>query len=78
MRAQISDTFRLELLKRRAAGERAYQIADRGKVRRNEPSGTATGAIPVRRDDARVARVAVLLGLTLDQCFAEAESAVAP
>ncbi len=65
----ISETFRLELLKRRAAGVRVYEIAAAAQVRPNELSGIAAGSIKVRRDDVRVLRVAVLLGLTPDQCF---------
>ena len=72
VRAIISHTFRLELLKRRADGLRAYQIADAARVRRNELSGIASGSIKVRRDDPRVGRLAALLGLPIDACF-EAE-----
>jgi diphthamide synthase (EF-2-diphthine--ammonia ligase) len=69
--SQTSETFRLELLKRRAAGERIYQIAAAANVRANELSGLATGSIAVRRDDARVLRVAALLGLNPGECFDE-------
>jgi hypothetical protein len=70
-RRQLSEKFRLELLKRRAAGERLYKIAAAAKVRANELSGLVTGSIPVRRDDARVLRVGVLLGLHARDCFDE-------
>jgi hypothetical protein len=73
MRAIISDIFRLELLKRRAAGARVYQIAAAAKVRPNELSGIAGGSIAVRHDDPRVLRVAKLLGLTPTECFAAGE-----
>jgi len=71
--AVISQTFRLELLKRRAAGHRVYRIAASAGVRPNELSGIAAGSIQVRRDDPRVARVAAVLGLTPAECFTDAE-----
>ena len=74
--AAISEAFRLELLKRRAAGVRVYQIAAASRVRANELSGISAGSIPVRRDDARVLRVAAFLGLAPDECFAECDRAV--
>ena len=67
----ISETFRLELLKRRAAGVRVYEIARAANVRPNELSGITAGSITVRRDDARVLRVAAFLGLDAAQCFDE-------
>jgi hypothetical protein len=68
---QTSETFRLELLKRRAAGERLYQIAAAANVRANELSGISTGSIQIRRDDPRVLRVGALLGLKAAECFTE-------
>ena len=65
----ISDTFRLELLKRRAAGQRVYQIAQLAGVRANELSGITTGSITPRHNDPRVLRVAAFLGLTPEECF---------
>jgi hypothetical protein len=75
--ASISHTFRLELLKRRAAGQRVWQIARASNVRPNELSGIAAGSIKARRDDPRIARVAAFLGLSLDQCFDDDHQAVA-
>jgi hypothetical protein len=71
MSATISHTFRLELLKRRAAGERVYEIAARAEVRPNELSGITSGSIRVRRGDPRVDRIAAVLGLTREECFEE-------
>ena len=73
----ISHTFRLELLKRRAAGERVYEIARAAGVRPNELSGLATGSIQVRRNDPRVARIAAVLGLSTEQCFDQSDQAEA-
>jgi hypothetical protein len=74
----ISQTFRLELLKQRAAGVRVYQIADAAQVRRSTLSGIVGGSIQVRPGDPRVLRVAAFLGLTPDECFDdEADRAVA-
>lgn len=67
--SEISNAFRYELLKRRAAGQRLYQIAAAAGVRANELSGIAAGSIKVRRDDARVLRVAAVIGLDPADCF---------
>jgi hypothetical protein len=76
----VSDTFRLELLKRRAAGVKVYEIARQANVRANELSGIAAGSITVRRGDARVERVAAVLCLTVDEAFTDevADHAPAP
>jgi len=73
----VTETFRLALLTRRAAGERIYQIAHAAQVRPNELSGIAAGSISVRRGDARVLRVAAYLGLTPDDCFTERDAPIA-
>ena len=65
----ISEIFRAELWKRRAAGERVYQIAGAARVRANELSGIVAGSINVRPNDARVLRVAAVLGLQPHECF---------
>jgi hypothetical protein len=67
--AVLSPTFRFELLKRRAAGQRVCDIARAANVRANELSGLANGSIKARRTDPRIARVAAVLGLPLDDCF---------
>lgn len=74
MGAVVSEAFRLELLKRRAAGVRVHEIASAAAVRPNELSGIVGGSIKVRRDDPRVLRVAALLGLSPDQCFGAGEA----
>ena len=71
----VSDQFRLELLKRRAAGVRVYEIARAADVRSNELSGIAAGSKPVRLNDARVLRVAAVLGLPPADCFADSRDA---
>lgn len=65
----VSETFRLALLKRRAAGERVYEIARASDVRPNELSGIVSGSIKVRPNDARVVRVGAALGLSPAECF---------
>lgn len=65
----VSQTFRLELLKRRAAGARVYEIAFAVGVKPNELSGLANGSIAVRPNDPRVIRVGAYLGLEPCQCF---------
>jgi hypothetical protein len=67
----VSESFKLELLKRRATGTKVHEIARAAGVRPNELSGIAAGSIRVRRGDPRVVRVATFLGLRLDDCFAD-------
>jgi hypothetical protein len=65
----ISRRFRQALWSRRADGERMYQIARRADVHPVALSAIVNGSLPIRADDPRVGRVALVLGLSPDECF---------
>ncbi len=54
---------------------RQYEIARRADIHPTILSAILHGAIGVRRDDARVARVAAVLGLRPENCFTDVNEA---
>ena len=73
----VSTTLRLELLKRRARGERQYAIARAADVHPSVASALLNGIVPIRRGDPRVVRIGRVVGLSARECFEPAPMATA-
>jgi DNA-binding CsgD family transcriptional regulator len=65
----ISERLTLELLRRRASGERQYQIAKAARLHPSTVSALVNDALPIAANDRRVLRLAEVLGLTPADCF---------
>jgi hypothetical protein len=66
---RVSKKLKLELLKRRAAGAKQYEIAKSAKVHPTILSSLINDALPLKEDDARVMRLAVMLGVAAKHAF---------
>jgi transcriptional regulator with XRE-family HTH domain len=64
-----SDTLRRAILAERARGVRQYEIARKADLHPTVLSAIASGAIPIRATDPRIARLADVLGVSVDDCF---------
>jgi hypothetical protein len=69
--AAISERLRLELIKRRARGERQYEIARAAHVHPTVLSALLHSIVPIRPGDPRVIRVGAVLGVPPAACFEE-------
>jgi transcriptional regulator with XRE-family HTH domain len=67
----LSDEARIEILKRRAKGERLYEIASAIGVGPSRLSGWLAGVVSVRADDAAIHRLAAYLGVPIARAVAE-------
>jgi hypothetical protein len=67
----LSDRLRQKILEERSRGVRQYEIARRAEIHPTVLSALLSGAIPAKRNDARVLAVARVLGLDADVCFEE-------
>jgi transcriptional regulator with XRE-family HTH domain len=68
------DKLRHEILLARSRGTRQYEIARRAGLHPTVLSAILTGAVQVGPGDARIVRVAEVLGLTPAECFDESSS----
>ena len=68
----ISENLKRELLIARARGTKQYEIARRAGLHPSVLSAIVHAAIPVRRGDRRVLRLAEVLGVSEADCFEEA------
>jgi hypothetical protein len=66
---KVSKKLKLELLKRRAAGAKQYEIAKSAKVHPTILSSLINDALPLKDDDQRVLRLAVVLGVAARHAF---------
>lgn len=66
---QVSEQFRLAILRARVSGIRQYQLAQRAEVPPAVLSALINGIVSPRENDPRIVAVGALLGLTPEQCF---------
>ena len=66
----VSEQARAEVLRRRMGGERQYHIAKRAHLHPTVLSAMLNRMWPIEPTDARVIRLAGVLGLTPEACCA--------
>jgi hypothetical protein len=71
----LSDRLRQKVLQERSRGVRQYQIAHRARIHPTVLSALLSGAIPAKRNDPRILRLAEVLGVRESECFEEAPRA---
>ena len=65
----ISQELLDAIWKRKARGERLYELAHRARIHRSTFSALINAIIPVRAGDPRVIRIETLVGVAPDDCF---------
>lgn len=68
---KLSETLKIELLRRRARGERQYEIAARARLHPTSLSAMLHGAVPIAENDPRVIRLATVLAMPPADCFSK-------
>jgi hypothetical protein len=66
---RVSERLKFELLRRRATGQRQYSIANAAHLHPSVVSALVNNALPLSKNDPRVARLAKVLGLSIDECL---------
>jgi hypothetical protein len=66
---KISRKLKLEVLKRRASGTKSYELAKAAKVHPTTFASFLHDALPFKDGDARVLRIATVLGVAAKEAF---------